>query len=109
MFLISSTEISLSASLISYSLFCPKRLGIGTDSVFVLQRYAFEELNLNRLETTWLVYNHASENLHLKCGWKIEGLQRKAIFKNGEYHDIKIASVLKNEYLNTAKELDYWN
>jgi len=80
---------------------CPKRMGVGTDALNVLLHYAFEELNLNRLEAAWIVYNQASENLHLKCGWKIEGVQRKAIFKNGEYHDLKIAGIMKNEYLST--------
>lgn len=82
---------------------CPKGKGIGTDSVLALHRYAFDELNLNRLEGAWLTYNQASESLHLKCGWKIEGIQREAVFKNGKYHDLKVVGILKSDYIRTLK------
>ena len=36
---------------------CPKGKGIGTDAVITLMKYAFEEVNLNRLDGSWIEYN----------------------------------------------------
>lgn len=87
---------------------CPKGIGIGTDAVMSLERYAFEELNLNRLEGSWLPYNTASEKLHKKCGWREEGLQRKAIYKNGKFNDLVIVGCLKEDYENIIQKTNYW-
>lgn len=77
---------------------CPKGKGIGTDAVMTLMRFAFEEMNLNRLDGSWMEDNIASEKLYLKCGWKIEGVKEKAIFRNGKYHDLKITGILQDDY-----------
>ena len=78
---------------------CPKRLGIATDAIMALMEYAFCELNLNRLDGGWLDYNKASEQLYEKCGWSKEGIKRNAIYRNGKYHDLVIAGILKEDYL----------
>lgn len=56
-----------------------RKKGIGTDSVMAIMRYAFDELQLNRLDGSWLEYNIVSQKLYEKCGWKIEGRYRKYI------------------------------
>ncbi len=76
----------------------PRNMGIGTDAMFALQKYAFTELQLHRLETTWLEYNQASEKLHIKCGWTIEGLARLAVFKQGKYHNLVYGSILEDDF-----------
>lgn len=86
---------------------CPKGQGIGTDSVITLMRYAFEEVNLNRLDGSWLDYNMASKQLYEKCGWYEEGTKKEAVFKSGKYHDLKIAGITKKEYLE-LKEKNQW-
>ena len=88
---------------------CPKGKGIGTDAVMALERYSFNELNLNRLEGSWFPENIASASLHKKCGWKEEGLQRKAIFKNGQYQDLVIVGCLKQDYEEVVSASKYWN
>lgn len=88
---------------------CPKGKGIGTDSVMALERYAFDQLQLHRLEGAWLDYNIASEKLHLKCGWSIEGIQRKAIYKNGKYHDLKVVGILSDDYYALTQKEHYWD
>lgn len=85
---------------------CPKGKGIGTDAVLTLMKYAFEEVNLNRLDGCWLEDNIASERLYLKCGWEIEGIKKSAIFRGGIYHDLKIVGITKEryvEYINDKK------
>ncbi len=77
---------------------CPKGKGIGTDAVMTLMKYAFDEVNLNRLDGCWISDNIASEKLYLKCGWRIEGVKKDAIYRNGSYHDLKIVGITRSEY-----------
>ena len=50
--------------------------GIGTDTVMAIMRYAFDELQLNRLDGSWFPENVASKGMYMKCGWKEEGVRR---------------------------------
>ena len=73
--------------------------GIGTDTVMAVMRYAFEELQLNRLETTILGYNEASKKVFLeKCGWKVEGIKRESVYKSNGYHNELMVGILKEDY-----------
>ncbi len=75
-----------------------KRRGIGTDTVLTMIKYAFNELQLNRLETTIIAHNTASKKLFLKCGFKIEGLKKEDLFKSGKYYDNYILGITHKEY-----------
>ena len=72
--------------------------GYGTDAVMTLMKYAFEELQLNRLYGSILEYNIASQKLYAKCGWKVEGNYRQSVFKNNAYHDEWPVAILRDEY-----------
>lgn len=82
----------------------PKGKGIGTDAVYATMKYAFEELQLNRLYGSILDYNIASQKLYEKCGWKIEGCYRQSVFKNNSYHDEWPTAILREEYFEWKKE-----
>ncbi len=82
----------------------PKGTGIGTDAVFATMKYAFEELQLNRLYGSILDYNIASQKLYSKCGWKIEGCYRQSVFKNNAYHDEWPTAILREDYFEWKKE-----
>lgn len=84
--------------------------GIGTDTVMAVMKYAFEELQLIRLDGAIIVYNEPSKKLYCgKCGWKVEGIRRKSVFKLNEYHDELILGILKEEYEELVKANNYWN
>ncbi len=83
--------------------------GIGTDAVMAIMRYAFEELQLNRLNASWFPDNIPSKNMYMKLGWKEEGVRKKYIFKHGEYRDLIEAGILASEYYNLIKENHYWD
>lgn len=76
----------------------PKGRGYGTDAVMTVMRYAFEELQLNRLDGSWFEHNEASQRLYTKCGWVVEGKVRQSIFKNNAYHDEVIVGVTREDY-----------
>jgi RimJ/RimL family protein N-acetyltransferase len=83
--------------------------GIGTDTVMSVMKYAFEELQLNRLDATIIKYNEPSRKLYCdKCGWTIEGTRRKGVYKLNEYHDELIVGILKEDYERLIKENNYW-
>ncbi|MDY0143717.1 MAG: GNAT family protein [Bacteroidales bacterium] len=81
----------------------PKGIGIATDAIYATMKYAFEELQLNRLGGSFLDYNIASQKLYEKCGWKKEGVYRQSIFKNNAYHDEYPTAILKGDYLKWKK------
>ncbi len=64
----------------------------------MLSEYGFRQLNLNKIYTETYVYREG----HIKTleifGMEREGILRKHVFKNGEYHDSVIHSMLRSEY-----------
>ncbi len=86
---------------------CPKGRGIGTDAVMTLMEYAFNQINLNRLDGSWLLFNTASKRLYEKCGWHEEGIKKKAVYRDGVYHDLAICGILKEEYIATKEQLEW--
>ena len=83
--------------------------GIGTDTVMAIMRYAFDELQLNRLDGSWFPENIASRGMYMKCGWKEEGIRRNYIFKNGKYRDLVVVGILADEYHELIEKNHYWN
>lgn len=72
--------------------------GMGTFAFNEIIRHAFDDLNLNRMEAFILTDNAASLALCRKVGFKEEGLLRQYTFKDGEYRDTVIMSVLREEW-----------
>ncbi|MBQ3133419.1 MAG: GNAT family N-acetyltransferase [Clostridia bacterium] len=72
--------------------------GYGTDAVKTMVKYAFEERRLQCVYAAVLAYNNASRRLFEKCGFKQEGVFRNRIFKQGQYVDEYVYSVLKEEF-----------
>lgn len=72
--------------------------GYGTDTLKTIMKYAFEELQLNKIYSTILEHNKASIKLHKKCGWETEGILKESVFKNNRYiNEIQVA-ILKKQY-----------
>lgn len=72
--------------------------GIAIDAMKTVLDYGFYELNLNRIEGGYIEYNKGSEILNKITGFKIEGVHREAVYKNGEYHNVVFTAVLKSDY-----------
>ena len=82
--------------------------GVGTDTVMAVMRYAFDELQLHRLDGSWFASNAASRAMYMKCGWKEEGIRRSCVYKGGEYRDLTLVGILENEYREIVARNDYW-
>lgn len=73
--------------------------GYGTDAVRTIMSYAFEELQLERLDTTIIAHNAASLALYIdKCGWIEEGRKARAFFRRNEFHDNVILGITRERY-----------
>ncbi len=73
--------------------------GFGKDVVKTLMKYSFEELRLNRLETSIIANNTSSLNLFLnKCNWRQEGILRNWYFRKNEFIDKIMLGILSHEY-----------
>ncbi len=84
--------------------------GIATDTYMTLLKYAFFELNLNRINGAIIDYNKASQRFAVeKVGYTIEGVKRQAIYKDGAYHDLIMIGMLKEDYIKKIEETGYWD
>jgi ribosomal-protein-alanine N-acetyltransferase len=61
--------------------------GIASEAVKLAEEIGFGKLGLKRIEIMMIRKNKASENVAAKCGYKKEGIVRKKIFLNNQYHD----------------------
>lgn len=76
-----------------------RRKGYGADCVRTMMRYAFEELQLERLDTTIIAHNQASLRLYIeKCGWLEEGRKARAFFRRNAFHDNVILGITRDRY-----------
>jgi ribosomal-protein-alanine N-acetyltransferase len=72
--------------------------GIISEAVKALVDYLFDKSDLVRIEARCLKENTASARVMEKIGMQCEGILRKQLFAKGEYHDMKIYSILRDEW-----------
>ena len=72
--------------------------GYGTEATLLMIRYGFVELNLNRIQTQDIEENVAGWHADEKAGFKLEGILREAFQRSGKYHDVRMYSLLRNEF-----------
>lgn len=71
--------------------------GFGRDALRTLARYAFEEMNLHRLELEVFDFNERARRCYRSCGFQHEGIRREALFRGGRYHDVIVMGLLARE------------
>lgn len=76
-----------------------KNQGYCTEAARGITKYAFEELNLNRIYARYFQRNPASGKVMEKLGMKYEGVLRQHVKKWGQYEDLVHYGLLKEEYL----------
>lgn len=83
--------------------------GYGVDTFMAIQRYAFEELHLNRLDGTVIEYNAPGLGFITKhCGWKEEGRQRNWYFRKNRYWDRIMVGITREDYFELIEKNKYW-
>jgi len=69
--------------------------GITTEAVLWLVDFAFANFQVTRLWASVFSSNKASERVLIKSGFLHEATLKKAIFKNNQYHDEFIYSIVR--------------
>ncbi len=73
--------------------------GYASQAALLILKFVFEELNMERCIGKCLEEHHVAKKLMEKVGYKVEALQRHAVFKNSKYHNQYVLSILSDEYL----------
>jgi RimJ/RimL family protein N-acetyltransferase len=79
--------------------------GLGTETIRLVQQYAFSELGLHRLSVRVIEYNYRAIRAYQKCGFVIEGQEREAAYVDGQWYDDVLMGMLDRDYsAHIAKE-----
>ena len=88
-----TAEISI---IIGYTLMQGK--GYGSNAIKLLSDHAFKRMNLNRLQAGAVVENIGCIKAFKKNGFKEEGILRQAYYCEGEYRDVMIMGLIKEDW-----------
>lgn len=72
--------------------------GLMREAVAAVVRFAFEHLNLRRIEACFMPANVKSERLLTHLGFHIEGLLKSSLEVNGKWEDHKICSLINQNW-----------
>jgi [ribosomal protein S5]-alanine N-acetyltransferase len=65
------------------------------ESWSIMLRHAFEQLGLNKIYGGTF-HPHVSAALMRTFNFEVEGIRKRQIYKNGEYHDVTLIGVFKD-------------
>lgn len=73
--------------------------GYGVDTIMTMNKYAFEELGLMRMNGSMISYNEASIAVYTKkCGWQIEGVKKNHYFRKNQWWDQVVVGITREDY-----------
>lgn len=72
--------------------------GFDVDSLEVILRILFGELNMNRCQTILFGFEDRALDTFLKAGFRKEATLRHHVFHQGRYHDAHVLGILKKEW-----------
>ncbi|MFW9799537.1 MAG: GNAT family N-acetyltransferase [Candidatus Thorarchaeota archaeon] len=75
--------------------------GYGTDAARVMLWMGFHILGLRSIYLDTFADNERAVRAYEKCGFKRVGLLRKTEFMAGEYHDLLIMDILREEFMES--------
>ena len=85
---------------IGYRIFKPADMGKGyaTDALGLLVGYLFDRKSCDRIQATTVHGNEGSQRVIEKCGFRKEGILRKAVFHKGRNRDLQMNSITRDEW-----------
>ena len=72
--------------------------GLGTEMYKLIFRLAFDNLRMHRVWLLVACFNPRAQALYKKLGMREEGKFKEALFRNGQYYDYLVMSILEKEY-----------
>ncbi|MCP4178894.1 MAG: GNAT family N-acetyltransferase [bacterium] len=61
--------------------------GFASEAMLLIEKIAFEDLKIKRIEIMMITENKASERIAIKCGYEKEGISKKKIKVIDKYYD----------------------
>jgi ribosomal-protein-alanine N-acetyltransferase len=85
---------------LSYLIYDPAETGKGvaSEAVSLLVRYLFDSKKVNRIQLVIHPDNAASQRVAAKNGFIEEGVMRGAWYHRGQYHDVKVCALLREDF-----------
>lgn len=80
--------------------------GYGRDAIETLLRFAFHEMNLNRVWLTVTAGHERGIACYRRCGFREEARHREGFYKHGRYWDFIVMGILRSDFdalRNSAK------
>lgn len=72
-----------------------------------LYDYVFDVLGMHKLEGEIFSFNKGVLRIHQMCGSEIEGVRKDHIFKNGEFYDVTVTGILKEDWYKIKPKYNY--
>ena len=72
--------------------------GFGGEATKLMVDYAFQTLNLNRIQLHVNADNTPAIKIYQRVGFKKEGVLRQAMFKNNRYFDFWVMGILREDW-----------
>lgn len=70
----------------------------GTEATRLVLDYAFQQLNLHRVDVRVLAYNKRAIRCYEKCGFVQEHIERESAWVDGQWHNDLIMGILAHEH-----------
>lgn len=71
--------------------------GYGSDATALALRYAFQEMNLHRVELAVFAFNERAIRAYERAGFVVEGRRRDVVFHDGGWHDEMVMAALSTD------------
>jgi len=72
--------------------------GYGTDATQLMLWIGFHQIGLNSIYLYTLSFNKRAQRAYEKAGFKRAGIFRKSMFVDGDFHDMIIMDILRDEF-----------
>lgn len=81
----------------------PARRGIGAAMEVAALNYAFDDLQVRKLECEVLEFNNSVIRFHLRHGFRVEGIFREGYVRDGKLYDIYRLAMLARDWFKVIK------
>ena len=79
--------------------------GFGSEALYLSLKYAFQDLNLERLYLEVYSWNETARAFYEKFGFTLEGTYRAHVYSDGQFHDVALYGLLRSEFLENESKI----
>lgn len=72
--------------------------GLGTDAMKTLIHFIFNYISINKIKLQVFSFNKGAIRSYEKCGFTKEGILRNELFRFGQFHDVVLFGLLREEW-----------